>query len=133
MKHAAKACTSKLHKGSHDHAEPPRPDRDALLLKAEATIIGEWGPKNIAELALPPHRRILSQVLVMTHTASQLNRRDDASGTERDGIHVYCRAWEQVRTHTLMALSCAGFLCPLHSCFLMRVQSTQLTKYVHTH
>jgi hypothetical protein len=43
---AAKACTSKLHKGSRHHAEPPQSDREALLLKAEATIIGEWGPKG---------------------------------------------------------------------------------------
>ena len=58
MKHAATACTSKLHKGSHDHVEPPRPDRDALLLKAEATIIGEWGPKEqrrVSIAAASPH------------------------------------------------------------------------------
>ena len=99
---AAKACTSKL-KGSHDHGEPPPSDREALLLEAEATIIGEWGPKEqrrVSIAAACPHPQPSSGDSI-THTVSQMNRRDDASGTEREGIHVYCRAWKQVRSSWL--------------------------------
>jgi hypothetical protein len=37
-------------------------------------------------------------LLYITHTVSQLNHRDDANGTEREGMYVYCHVWKQVRS-----------------------------------